>query len=107
VLYLQATTACLTAIIISQIGNVFACRSATESVRSLGFFSNGFIFIGIAFELCLQQFIVYSPFGNRIFSTHPLSPATWLALIPFALLLLFGEEARKHLAHRLRRNPSS
>ena len=107
VLYLQATTACLTAIIISQIGNVFACRSAAESVRSLGFFSNGFIFIGIAFELCLQLFIVYSPFGNRIFSTHPLSPATWLALIPFALLLLFGEEARKHLAHRLRRNPAS
>ncbi|SEM01623.1 sodium/potassium-transporting ATPase subunit alpha [Syntrophus gentianae] len=97
VLYLQATTACLTAIIIVQIGNVFACRSANESVLSLGFFSNRFIFIGIAFELCLQLFIVYSPFGNRIFATHPLPPATWFILLPFALLLFFGEETRKHL----------
>ncbi|MBI5100829.1 MAG: cation-transporting P-type ATPase, partial [Nitrospirae bacterium] len=31
-LYLQATTACLTAIIITQIANVFACRSSRESV---------------------------------------------------------------------------
>ncbi|OPY10649.1 MAG: Calcium-transporting ATPase 1 [Syntrophus sp. PtaB.Bin138] len=100
VLYLQATTACLTAIIIVQIGNVFACRSAKESVFRLGFFSNRFIFIGIGFELCLQLFIVYSPYGNRVFSTYPLSPAMWLVLLPFAFLLLFSEEARKYLVLR-------
>ncbi|OPY90864.1 MAG: Calcium-transporting ATPase 1 [Syntrophus sp. PtaU1.Bin208] len=100
IVYLQSTTACLTAIIIVQIGNVFACRSANESVLSLGFFSNRFIFIGIVFELCLQLFIVYSPYGNRIFATHPLSPSTWLVLLPFALLLFFGEEARKQLVLR-------
>lgn len=97
VLYMQATTACLTAIIIAQVGNVFACRSARDSLLSLGFLSNPFIFAGIAFELCLQLFIVYSPYGNRIFSTHPLPPATWLALLPFALFLFFGEETRKYL----------
>src|SRR4030067_2040929 len=30
VIYMQATTACLAGIIVSQIGNVFACRSSTE-----------------------------------------------------------------------------
>jgi len=105
VLYLQATTACLTAIIITQIGNVFACRSSKDSVLSLGLFTNRFIFIGIGFELCLQLFIVYHPYGNRIFSTHPISLATWLALLPFALLLFFAEEARKYIALRRRRNP--
>jgi len=98
VLYMQATTACLTAIIITQIGNVFACRSVRDSVFSLGFFSNRFIFVGIAFELCLQLFIVYTPSGNSIFSTHPISLTTWLVLLPFALLLLFGEEGRKYIA---------
>ncbi|MFH1025820.1 MAG: cation-transporting P-type ATPase, partial [Nitrospirota bacterium] len=55
-LYLQATTACLTAIIITQIGNVFACRSSRESVFSIGFFSNRLIFGGIMVELILQLF---------------------------------------------------
>lgn len=102
VLYMQATTACLTAIIITQIGNVFACRSSKESVLSIGLFTNRVIFIGIGFELCLQIFIVYHPYGNKIFSTHPISLATWIVLIPFALLLFFAEEARKYIALRWR-----
>jgi magnesium-transporting ATPase (P-type) len=36
-LYLQATTACLSAIIVPQIVNVFLCRSASRSVFSTGF----------------------------------------------------------------------
>lgn len=96
-LYMQATTACLTAIIITQIGNVFACRTSRESVFSIGFFTNRLIFIGIAFELALQLFIVYHPWGNRIFATHPLAISTWFVLIPFAFVLFFAEEARKAL----------
>jgi len=104
VLYMQATTACLTAIVISQIGNVFACRSSRDSALSLGFFSNRFIFVGIAFEFCLQLFIVYHPYGNSIFSTHPLPVATWLVLLPVALILFFAEEARKYLVLRREHN---
>jgi sodium/potassium-transporting ATPase subunit alpha len=95
VLYTQATTACLTAIVISQIGNVFACRSSKESVLSLGLLTNRLVFISIGFELCLQFFIVYNPWANRIFSTHPIAFSTWLVLIPFAFMLFFAEEARK------------
>ncbi|MEJ2683389.1 MAG: cation-transporting P-type ATPase [Candidatus Sulfobium sp.] len=99
-LYLQATTACLTAIIVTQIANVFACRSSRESVFRLGFLTNRLIFAGIAFELALQLFIVYHPFGNMIFGTHPVSLDTWLVLLPFALLLFFLEEFRKFLVRR-------
>jgi len=95
ILYLQATTACLTAIIITQIANVFACRSFKESVFSIGIFTNRLIFIGIAFELLLQLFIVYHPFGNKIFATHPIQLDVWLILIPFAFFLFFAEELRK------------
>jgi sodium/potassium-transporting ATPase subunit alpha len=101
-LYMQATTACLTAIVISQVANVFACRSDRESVFSLGLFSNWLIFVGIATEILLQLFIVYHPWGNRIFSTSPISLHIWLALVPFAFLLFFAEEGRKFAVRSFR-----
>ena len=94
-LYMQATTACLTAIIVTQAANVFACRSFRESVFKIGLFSNKLIFIGIAFEILLQIFIIYHPWGNRIFATAPISLNVWLILIPFAILLFTAEETRK------------
>ncbi len=99
-LYMQATTACLTAIIITQIANVFACRSFRESVFGIGFFSNKLIFAGIAFEIALQFFIVYHPWGNAIFATSPIAAQMWLVLIPFAVLLFAAEEARKLIARK-------
>ena len=107
VLYQQATTACLTAIIITQIGNVFACRLSKESVFRLGMFTNKLIFGGIAFEILLQLFIVYHPFGNKIFSTHPISLNTWLILLPFALLLFSAEEARKLITQKIPKRTSA
>ncbi|NWF98055.1 MAG: cation-transporting P-type ATPase [Nitrospirae bacterium] len=95
ILYLQATTACLTAIIITQIGNVFACRSAKMSVFQIGFFSNRLIFAGIAVEILLQIFIVYHPIGNKVFATSPLDFKVWLTLIPFSIALLIADELRK------------
>ena len=97
-LYMQATTACLTAIIVTQVANVFACRSFNESVFKLGFFSNRLIFIGIAFELALQLFIVYHPWGNRVFSTYPIPAYVWFVLIHFAIILFAAEEIRKFTA---------
>ncbi|TAL22443.1 MAG: cation-transporting P-type ATPase, partial [Nitrospirae bacterium] len=99
-LYIQATTACLTGIVIAQIANVFACRSFRESVFSIGFFSNKLIFAGIAFEIILQLFIVYHPWGNKIFSTSPITTGVWLALIPFAFILFFAEETRKFIVRK-------
>jgi sodium/potassium-transporting ATPase subunit alpha len=94
-LYLQATTACLTAIIVTQIGNVFACRSSRESVFSIGFLTNRLIFVGIIVEILLQLFIVYHPFGNKIFGTAPINYSVWIILIPFSIVLLSAEEIRK------------
>jgi sodium/potassium-transporting ATPase subunit alpha len=99
-LYLQATTACLTAIIITQIGNVFACRSDRESVFSKGFFQNRILFSAILLEILLQVFIVYHPFGNKIFGTVSIGLEVWLVLLPFAGFLIFAEEIRKAFARR-------
>lgn len=103
ILYLQATTACLIGIIITQIGNVFACRSSNLSIFQTNFFSNKLIFIGITVEILLSLFIVYHPFGNKIFGTAPLESNIWLILLPFSVILLTAEEIRKAVIRRYQR----
>jgi magnesium-transporting ATPase (P-type) len=94
-IYLQATTACLSAIIVMQVVNVFLCRSRRESVFRLGLFSNPLILAGIAIELTLILLIDYSPWGNALFGTAPIPWTLWLLVVPFAMGMLVLEEFRK------------
>jgi sodium/potassium-transporting ATPase subunit alpha len=96
-LYLQATTACLSAIVVMQIGNVFLCRSDRESLFARGIFSNKLIVAGIATEIALIAMIDYTPWGNDLFGTAPIPGAVWLFTIPFAFGMLALEELRKWL----------
>lgn len=97
ILYLQATTACLSGIIITQIANAFACRSSTESVFRLGVFSNRLLIGAIAIEIIIALFIIYTGIGNTFFGTAPLEPSIWLILLPFSIMLLIAEELRKRI----------
>ncbi len=94
-LYLQATTACLSAIIVMQVVNVFICRSDRRSAFASGLFSNNLILAGVAAEIALISLIVYTPWGNAIFGTAPIPAATWLFILPFAIAMLVLEEVRK------------
>ena len=94
-LYLQATTACLSAIVVMQIANVFLCRSDRRSAFAFGFFSNKLIVAGIAAEIALILLIDYTPWGNALFGTAPIPLAVWLFIIPFAFAMLALEELRK------------
>jgi magnesium-transporting ATPase (P-type) len=99
-LYLQATTACLSAIIVMQIVNVFLCRSRRESVFKFGLFSNALLIVGIAIELTLILFIDYTPWGNALFGTAPIPLAVWQFIVPFAVAMLGLEELRKWAVRR-------
>ena len=96
-LYLQATTACLSAIVVMQIANVFLCRSDRRSTFASGLFSNKLIVAGIAAEITLIALIDYTPWGNALIGTAPIPPAVWLFILPFALGMLALEELRKWL----------
>ncbi len=99
-LYLQATTACLAGIIATQIANVFACRSPNISIFTLGLLSNRLVLAGIASELLLAAFIIYTPLGNSLFASAPISADVLLLLIPFAAMLLIIDETRKYFVRR-------
>jgi hypothetical protein len=39
--------------------------------------------------------IDYTRVGQAVFGTAPIGVAGWLVVVPFALMMLIGEEARK------------
>jgi calcium-translocating P-type ATPase len=99
-LYMQATTACLGAIILMQTMNVFLCKLPRRSLFSAKLFDNPMMVWSIALQITLIVAIIYTPWGNLIFSTVPLTPQTWLIILPFALGMLGLEELRKFLVNR-------
>lgn len=102
-LYLQATTACLTTIVVMQIANVFLCRHPSDTAFGSRFFSNPMIFAGIAVELVLILLIDYTSLGNALFGTAPISGAVWLLAVLLALGMFIAEELRKWVQRRILR----
>ena len=99
-LYLQATTACLAAIVLAQVCNVFLCRHPQQSTLRFGLLANPLLVGGIAFELLLIYLIVYTPWGNALFGTLPLPLNAWLSMVPFVAGMFVLEEGRKWLVRR-------
>jgi magnesium-transporting ATPase (P-type) len=100
VTYRQATTACLTAIVLMQVVNVHLCRSRVTSIFALPIFSNPLITLGIVAEIGIILMIDYTPAGHTLFATAPIGWRDWVMVLPFALGLLMLEEGRKALMRR-------
>ena len=94
-LYQKAVTAFFASIIICQIADVWICRTRRQSVFKSGFLKNKVVLLGIFTELALLSMIVYVPIINTFFNTHPLSIFELSLSVPFALVILFGDELRK------------
>ena len=101
-LYLQATTACLMAIVLAQVVNLFVCRHPRLPAWRFPLFENWLLWAGLAVELGLLLTIVYTPWGNALFGTASLPIRVWLYALPFALLLGVAEEGRKMLLRKSR-----
>ncbi|MFO0841443.1 MAG: HAD-IC family P-type ATPase [Gemmataceae bacterium] len=96
-LYLRATTACLAAIVVAQVVNVFLCRSDRRSAFASALAGNRLILAGVAGEIALLVLLTYTPPGQALFGTAPIGLEVWLFLAPFVLMLLGLEELRKAL----------
>jgi potassium/sodium efflux P-type ATPase len=103
-IYAQATTMTLATIVACQDGNVFACRSERTSIFQLGFFSNPWIWLGIATEWILVITIINIPLLRRAFGTAPLTFWQCLFLIVCPVILLGAEEIRKSSRHARQRS---
>jgi len=98
--YVQATTACLMAIVLAQMVNLFVCRHPRLPAWHFPLLANRWLLAGLASEVVLLAVILYTPWGNRLFGTAPLPLDVFLYALPFALLLGVAEELRKALVRR-------
>jgi magnesium-transporting ATPase (P-type) len=99
-LYLQATSACLATIVVMQMINVFLCRHPLKSSLAFRLFGNPYILIGLATELAVIVFIIYTPAGNWLFGTAPIDAQAWLLALAGAALMWALEEGRKAFLRR-------
>jgi calcium-translocating P-type ATPase len=103
-LYLQATTACLAAIVVAQVVNVFSCRHPRLPSWSFGLGSNPLLVFAVLAEIALILLIVYTPPGNAAFGTAPLPAAAWWLMLALAAAFWALEELRKWFARRTAEN---
>ena len=106
-LYLSATTACLSAIIVMQSVNVFLCRSSVESVFAKPIFDNRLILWGVALETASLLLINFTPWGNWLLQTAAVPPELWLFLLPCTVGMVGLGEARKWLVRLALRRRSN
>ena len=95
IVYQTATTMTFAAIVMSQVGAVFACRTERASIFQVGFHTNRLVLIGIASELIVLCAIAYLPFLQGLFGTAPLGLIEWVFLIAAPAVVLLMDEIRK------------
>lgn len=98
--YVMATTMTLAAIVFCQIGAVFNCRTDSQSLFSVGLFSNKRVLFGIAFEIILIACLMYIPVLQHAFNTAGIQLTDWLFLICIPIPLILIEEIRKSFVRK-------
>ncbi len=100
-------TMVFTVLCLSQIGHVLAIRSDTESLFSMGLFSNKPLLGAVVLTFGLQMATIYVPMLNPIFKTEPLSMnelAFTLAMSTAVFIAVEIEKIVKRRALRRRNN---
>ena len=99
-LYRQAITGFFASIIICQVADVIICRTRRQSLFTVGVFTNRLVWLGIGTELLLLALIAYVPAFNTFFGTAALELWQLGLSVPFALLILVGDELRRFYVRR-------
>jgi magnesium-transporting ATPase (P-type) len=94
--YRAATAMALAAVVVTQIGNLFAQRS--RRFRDLG--ANPLLGWGVASELLVVAALVYLPWLGRVIGTGPFPTVGWLWLLPGVGLLPLVEIVRTRVNRR-------
>jgi len=98
----EARTMAFMLLALSPLFHSFNCRSPTESVWTVGWGTNRFLWIAIGISGLLQVVTVIMPAARGLFVTQSLTAAGWAVVLGFSLLPVPIVEALK-LADRSRR----
>jgi magnesium-transporting ATPase (P-type) len=101
--YKVAITVFHAGVVMSQVGNAFACRSSKTRSTHLGWLSNGYLLLGVAIEIMVIVALIYIPFLAVAFNHAQLPAQYWLGLGLFGPVLYSLEWIRKAISRRLDR----
>ena len=100
----QARTVAVNVFVVTELFYLFNCRSLTKSVFQLGFFSNMWVFGGVAVMLLVQMIYTYLPVMNTLFHSAPIDLWAWVRIVAAGLLAYLIVESEKQLSKRLVKN---
>ncbi len=95
-------TMVFTVLCLSQMGNVLAIRSETESYFRMGIFSNPPLVFSVLLTFVLQMAVIYVPFLNPVFKTAPLSAGELAAALVLSCVVFVAVELEKFFKNRLK-----
>lgn len=97
-----ARTAAANGFVVMEMFYLFACRTLVLPVRTVGFFSNGWVWGGAALTIVLQLAFTYLPFMNMAFKTVPLALDVWVGAVVSGIIVLLLVTIEKALRRKLR-----
>ncbi|MFO7745016.1 MAG: HAD-IC family P-type ATPase, partial [Psychroflexus sp.] len=77
----EAQTVATTVFIVLESFYLFNCRSLRKSIRQIGWFSNKWVYFGVAAMLTLQLLFIHLPFMNALFDSSPIAFDSWLRIL--------------------------
>jgi len=96
-----ARTGAVNALVFGELFYLFNCRSLRDALPRIGFFSNRWLWSGVAMMVLLQLAFTELSWMNRAFGSAPVSAASWLLTLTAGLAVYAVVEMEK----RLRRRP--
>ncbi|TQV85123.1 HAD-IC family P-type ATPase [Exilibacterium tricleocarpae] len=96
----EARTVAVAMFVVGEAFYLFNCRSLTQSVFKVGFFSNPWIWFGIAVMAILQLLFTYLPVMNQWFDTAPIGIDAWLRILACGLMISLIIGLEKHWRQR-------
>jgi Ca2+-transporting ATPase len=90
-----ARTAVINVIVLVEIAYLFNCRSLSNSVVAIGWFTNRWAIAGSLAMLAAQLLLTYAPVMNRLFHTSPIEAEAWLRIAAVASVAFVAVEIEK------------
>ncbi|HEX7556097.1 MAG TPA: cation-transporting P-type ATPase, partial [Leptolinea sp.] len=96
-----ASTVFFAIVVVSQIGNAYACRTNRSHVRLQGWF-NKYLIIGVLFEIFALWLMIYIQPINTLSGNFPIPYFFWIGILASAPILYLLEWSRKRISQNIR-----
>jgi magnesium-transporting ATPase (P-type) len=95
-----ATTVFHASVVMAQLGSALTCRTETDKVHVMGWFSNRWLLAGLGLSVVMIAALIYVPWLNSLFEHVPIPLEYWGALMWFGPIVFLLDRGRKAIARR-------